>query len=222
MSLERWTSVDEYYAKLLMPPDAVLNAALERSNAAELPAINVAANQGKMLMIFAQMQKAHRILEIGTLGGYSTIWLARALPAGGRLITLEYEQKHADVARENIKHAGLSDKVEVRVGSAHDTLPALVKEGVQPFDLVFIDADKPGYPEYFKWSMKLSRPGTIIIADNVVRDGEVVNPNSEDERVRGIRAFNEVITKEKRFNATAIQTVGAKGYDGFIIGTVTE
>lgn len=222
MSLERWTSVDEYYAKLLMPPDAVLNAALERSNAAELPAINVTANQGKMLMIFAQMQKAHRILEIGTLGGYSTIWLARALPAGGRLITLEYEQKHADVARENIKHAGLSDKVEVRVGSAHDTLPVLVKEGVQPFDLVFIDADKPGYPEYFKWSMKLSRPGTIIIADNVVRDGEVVNPNSEDERVRGIRAFNEVITKEKRFNATAIQTVGAKGYDGFIIGTVTE
>ncbi|HIN65033.1 MAG TPA: O-methyltransferase, partial [Candidatus Obscuribacterales bacterium] len=182
MSLERWTSVDEYYAKLLMPPDAVLNAALERSNAAELPAINVTANQGKMLMIFAQMQKAHRILEIGTLGGYSTIWLARALPAGGRLITLEYEQKHADVARENIKHAGLSDKVEVRVGSAHDTLPVLVKEGVQPFDLVFIDADKPGYPEYFKWSMKLSRPGTIIIADNVVRDGEVVNPNSEDER----------------------------------------
>lgn len=220
MSLERWAAVDDYYAKLLMPPDSVLEFALEKSNAAELPAINVAANQGKMLMILAQLQKAERILEIGTLGGYSTIWLARALPAGGKLITLEYEQKHADVARENIKHAGLSDKVEVRVGSAIDTLPALVKEGAPPFDLIFIDADKPGYPEYFKWSMKLSRPGTVIIADNVVRDGEVINANSEDERVQGIRAFNEVVTKEKRFCATTIQTVGPKGYDGFIIGIV--
>ncbi len=220
MSLERWTAVDEYYAKLLMPPDAVLESALEKSHAAELPAINVAANQGKMLMFFAQMQKAERILEIGTLGGYSTIWLARALPAGGKLITLEYEQKHADVAGENIKHAGLADKVEIRVGCAIDTLPVLAKEGAGPFDLIFIDADKPGYPEYFKWSMKLSRPGTVIIADNVVRDGEVTNPNSEDERVRGIRAFNEVVTEEKRFCATAIQTVGTKGYDGFIIGIV--
>ena len=222
MSLDRWTTVDNYYSNLLMPPDAVLESALQRSNEAELPAINVAANQGKMLMLFAQMQKAVRVLEIGTLGGYSTIWLARALPAHGKLITLEYEQKHADVASANIKHAGFADKVEIRVGSAIDTLPALVKEGCAPFDLIFIDADKPGYPEYFKWSMKLSRPGTVIIADNVVRDGEVVNPDSEDERVQGIRKFNEVVTSEKRFSATAIQTVGAKGYDGFIIGVVTD
>ncbi|MBA3858917.1 MAG: methyltransferase [Cyanobacteria bacterium PR.3.49] len=222
MTLARWTAVDEYYGKLLMPPDAQLESALEKSNAAELPAINVAANQGKMLMLLAQMQKAERILEIGTLGGYSTIWLARALPAHGKLITLEYEQKHADVAGENIKNAGLSGKVEIRVGSASDTLPALVGEKCPPFDLIFIDADKPGYADYFKWAMKLARAGTVIIADNVVRDGEVVNPNSQDERVQGIRNFNEVVTAEKRFCATAIQTVGSKGYDGFIIGMVTE
>lgn len=222
MNLERWAEVDDYYGKLLMPPDMVLESALQKSNEAELPAINVAANQGKMLMLLAQMQKAERILEIGTLGGYSTIWLARGLPSGGKLITLEYEQKHADVALENIKHAGLSEKVEIRVGPANDTLPSLVKEGIQPFDLIFIDADKPGYAEYFKWSMKLSRTGTVIIADNVVREGEVVNSNSEDEKVQGIRKFNDVVTNEKRFNSTAIQTVGAKGYDGFLIGIVTD
>lgn len=221
MSIERWAAVDEYYSKLLMPPDTVLQHALDRSNEAELPAINVAANQGKMLMILAQMQRAERILEIGTLGGYSTIWLARALPSGGKLITLEYEQKHANVAAGNIKHAGLADKVEIRVGSAADTLPSLVEEGVPAFDLIFIDADKPGYPEYFEWAMKLSRTGTVIIADNVVRDGEVINKQSEDERVTGIRAFNQVVTQEKRFNATVIQTVGSKGYDGFMIGIVT-
>jgi len=175
-----------------------------------------------MLMILAQMQKAERILEVGTLGGYSTIWLARALPAGGKLITLEFVQKHADVARENVKQAGFTDKVEIRVGSAIDTLPALVKEGCAPFDFIFIDADKPGYAEYFKWCIKLSRPGTVIIADNVVREGEVINANSEDEKVQGIRKFNEVVTSEKRFNATTIQTVGSKGYDGFMIGTVCE
>ncbi|MCC6981366.1 MAG: O-methyltransferase [Candidatus Melainabacteria bacterium] len=222
MSLERWTAVDEYYGKLLMPPDPQLESALKKSLAAELPAINVAANQGKMLMLLAKMQKAERILEIGTLGGYSTIWLARALPKGGKLITLEYEQKHADVAQENIKNAGLSDKIEVRVGSASDTLPELVNEKCPPFDLIFIDADKPGYSEYFKWAMQLSKVGTTIIADNVVRDGEVINPTSEDERVQGIRKFNEVVTAEKRFCATAIQTVGAKGYDGFMIGMVTD
>lgn len=222
MTLERWTAVDEYYGKLLMPPDAQLDSALEKSTAAELPAINVAANQGKMLMLLAKMQKAQRILEIGTLGGYSTIWLARALPPHGKLITLEYEQKHADVANDNIKNAGLADKVEIRVGSASNTLPALVSERCPAFDLIFIDADKPGYPDYFKWSMKLSKVGTVIIADNVVRDGEVINPLSEDERVQGIRKFNEVLTAEKRFCATAVQTVGSKGYDGFIIGMVTE
>ncbi len=222
MSHERWIAVDDYYSKLLMPPDAMLDAALQKSNEAELPAISVAANQGKMLMLLAQMQKAERILEVGTLGGYSTIWLARALPAGGKLITLEYEQKHADIAAGNIKHAGLAEKVEIRVGSAIDTLPALVKEGCPPFDLIFIDADKPGYTEYFQWCMKLSRKGTVIIADNIVREGEVVNSNSEDEKVQGIRKFNEAVTGEKRFCATAIQTVGSKGYDGFMIGIVTE
>jgi predicted O-methyltransferase YrrM len=222
MSLERWTAVDDYYGKLLMPPDTVLESALQKSDEAELPAISVSSNQGKMLMILAQMQKAERILEIGTLGGYSTIWLARALPSGGKLITLEYEQKHADVASENIKQAGLADRVEIRVGSAIDTLPALAKEGGAPFDFIFIDADKPGYPEYFKWCMKLSRTGTVIIADNVVREGEVVNPDSEDEKVQGIRKFNEVVSSEKRFCATTIQTVGSKGYDGFMIGTVCE
>lgn len=220
MNLERWSAVDDYYGKLLLAPDKALESTLEKSNEAALPAINVAANQGKMLMLLAKMQKSMRILEIGTLGGYSTIWLARALPQGGKLITLEYEQKHADVARENIEDAGLAEKVEIIVGAASETLATLVNDGCAPFDFIFIDADKPGYADYFMWSMKLSKSGTVIVADNVVRDGEVINRDCEEERVLGIREFNQVVAKEERFCATAVQTVGAKGYDGFIIGMV--
>jgi predicted O-methyltransferase YrrM len=171
-------------------------------------------------MLLAQIQGARNILEIGTLGAYSTIWLARALPADGHLITLEYDPKHAEVARANIARAGLANLVELRLGSALETLPRLVAEGAGPFDLIFIDADKPGYPDYFKWALKLSRRGSVIVADNVVRDGEVIDPASDDPRVQGMRRFNELLAAEPRVSATEIQTVGSKGYDGFALAVV--
>ena len=214
---EQWTAVDQYYSKLLMEPDAALDAALADSKAANLPGINVAPNQGKFLHLLAKMHASKRILEIGTLGGYSTIWLARALPAGGKLITLEYEPRHADVAWKNIARAGLSDVVEIRVGRAIDSLPKLV--GESPFDLAFIDADKVSTADYFDWSLKLTKPGSVIIVDNVVRKGAVVDPKGDDA-VQGIRRFNELLSKEKRVEATAIQTVGTKGYDGFVVARV--
>jgi predicted O-methyltransferase YrrM len=170
--------------------------------------------------LFARMLNARNILEIGTLGGYSTIWMARGLAEGGRLITLEYEPRHAEVAMANLVRAGLSDRVEIRVGRAGDTLPKLVEEGRGPFDLVFIDADKQGYTEYLEWSMKLSRQGTVIVADNVVRNGAIIDPASSDEMVQGIRRFNRALAAEKRLSATEIQTVGSKGYDGLAIATV--
>src|SRR5262245_26019080 len=219
MSREQWTEVDRYITDLFLPPDSALDAALAASNAAGLPAINVAPNQGKVLNLLARTQGAHKILEIGTLGGYSTIWLARALPAAGRLITLEADPKHAEVARANIARAGLAGTVEIRLGNALDTLPQLTNEA--PFDLIFIDADKSGYSDYLTWSLKLSRPGTLIVADNVVRNGAVADPASADAKVQGVRRFNQLLAAEPRVSATVIQTVGSKGYDGLAIALVT-
>ncbi len=220
MTQERWTEVERYFTDLLVTPDPALSAALDASNAAGLPAISVAPNEGKLLQMLARMQNAHSILEIGTLGGYSTVWLARGLAPGGRLVTLEAEAKHAEVARANIARAGLADVVEVRLGPALETLPQLAADGRMPFDLIFIDADKESYAEYFDWALKLSRVGTVIIADNVVRDGAVADAASDDSRVQGVRRFNARLAREPRVSATAIQTVGSKGYDGFALALV--
>ncbi len=221
MPQEKWTSVDQYISGLLVPSDPALDAALESSTAAGLPAINVAPNQGKLLYLLARLQGARSILEVGTLGGYSTIWLARALPPDGKLVTLEADPKHADVARANIARAGLAALVDLRVGRALDTLPQIAREGLGPFDLFFIDADKANIPEYFKWALELSRPGSVIIVDNVVRGGAVLDAASVDPNVKGVRRFNELVAAERRVSATAIQTVGSKGYDGFAIALVT-
>jgi len=198
----------------------VLEAALRDSDAAGLPSIHVSPSQGKLLQLLAQGMNARRILEIGTLAGYSTICLARALPPEGRLISLEYEQRHAAVARANIARAGLARIAEVRVGPALEQLPRLRAEGQDPFDLIFIDADKQGYPDYFAWALRLARRGTLIIADNVVRNGEVINANSSNAGVPGVRRFIELVASEPRVSATVVQTVGSKGYDGFLIARV--
>ncbi len=215
MSQDLWTAVDDYFATELMPADPVLDAALEASTAGGLPAIAVAPNQGKLLNLVARVHGARRILEIGTLGGYSTIWLGRALPEDGRLLSLEYAEKHAVVARANIERAGLADKVEVRVGAALDTLDALIAAGEEPYDLVFIDADKPNNPNYFKRALSLTRKGSVIICDNVVRQGKVADPNSTDANVIGSRQFAEAVAAEPRVEGTVVQTVGSKGHDGF-------
>lgn len=222
MSESGWSDVDRYFAEHFIPADTVLEAALNAGANAGLPAQDVSPSQGKMLWLLARMQGARRILEIGTLAGYSTIWLARALPTDGRLITLEANAKHAEVALGNLANAGLADHVSVRVGPALETLPKLVAEGQGPFDLIFIDADKQNNTEYFQWSLQLSRPGTLIIADNVVRDGAVVDETSTDPSVIGVRRFVEAVANEPRVSATAIQTVGSKGYDGFALLLVTE
>lgn len=216
-----WSAVDQYFADLLIEPDPALAAALAASAEAGLPAINVSPNQGKLLHLLARAIGARRILEIGTLGGYSTIWLARALPADGRLLTLEADPRHAEIARGNIARAGLAGVVEVRVGKALETLPRLLDAGEGPFDLTFIDADKPSTTDYFDWALRLSRPGSLIIVDNVVRGGEVADPASESESVRAIRRFLDRLAAEPRVTATAVQTVGAKGYDGLAIALVT-
>ena len=221
MAQDQWTAVDHYITALFVPPDPALDAALQSSVEAGLPAISVAPNQGKLLQILALASGARSILEIGTLGGYSTIWLARALPAGGRLITLEADPRHAEVARANLARAGLADVVEVRLGRALDTLPQLAAEGHGPFDLVFIDADKPSTPAYFEWALKLTRRGSLIITDNVVREGAVIDAASDDAGVQGIRRFNAALAAEPRVTATVIQTVGSKGYDGLAIALVT-
>jgi predicted O-methyltransferase YrrM len=221
MTQERWTAVDRYITDFLVPHDAALEGALEASAAAGLPAIQVSAAQGKLLHLLARIGGARSILEIGTLGGYSTIWLARALPAGGRLITLESEATHAAVARANIARAGLDGVVDVRLGRALETLPQLLSEGRGPFDLVFIDADKPSNAEYFGWALRLSRPGSVIIIDNVVRGGGIVDAGNQDANVQGVRRLHELLATETRVSATAIQTVGSKGYDGFAIALVT-
>lgn len=221
MSQDQWSAVDRYITDVMVASDSVLDGALQAATDAGLPAINVAPNQGKLLMILAQSMGVRSILEIGTLGGYSTIWLARALPAGGKIITLELDPKHAEVARANFVRAGLDQVIEVRVGSALESLPQLAAEEQGPFDLVFIDADKAGTAAYFDWALKLTRKGSMIIVDNVVRNGGVIDANSTDESVQGIRRFNEVLAAEPRVSATAIQTVGSKGYDGLCVALVT-
>lgn len=217
MSQDLWNDVDHFIADTLLGADPVQDATLADSEAAGLRAINVAPPQGKFLMLLAQMIGATRILEVGTLGGYSAIWMARALPAGGKLVSLEYEPRTAEVARRNVERAGLSDKVEIKVGAAIDTLPTL--QG--PFDLVFIDADKANYPAYFEWAMKLSRPGTVIVGDNAVRGGRILKPGDNADDL-GIRRFYDLVAAEPRVTATAIQTVGLKGWDGFCLARVEE
>ena len=221
MAENNWAEVDRFIADLFVGPDPALDAAMKASEAAGLPSIEVSPNQGKLLMLLARSIGARRILEIGTLGGYSTTWLARALPAEGRLITLEADGKHAEVARKNIDAAGFGAIVDIRVGPALDSLPGIEAEKAGPFDVVFIDADKPNNPAYFAWALKLTRPGSLIIADNVVRYGALTDSASQDPSVRGVRNFMEVIAAEKRVSATAIQTVGVKGHDGFAIALVT-
>jgi predicted O-methyltransferase YrrM len=215
-----WTAVDDYFADALIAPDEALEAAVKSNRQADLPAIDVTPLQGKFLELLVRAIGAKRVLEIGTLGGYSTLWLARALPAHGVVVTLEIEARHAAVAQKNIEKAGLAERVDLRVGPASKTLASMTAEHVAPFDLIFIDADKAGYPEYLKWSLKLSRPGTLIVADNVVRDGKVVDPNSPDPNIQGVRRFTELIAAETRLSTTVLQTVGSKGYDGFAIAVV--
>ena len=222
MTQELWTKVDDYINETLLPPDATLENALRKSSQADLPQIQVSPSQGKLLHVLARTIGARRILEIGTLGGYSTIWLARALPADGKLITLEASPKHADVARENIAAAGLAGKVELRLGAALDTLPKLVAEKQGPFDFIFIDADKKSMPEYFDWALKLSRKGSLIFSDNVVRNGGITDATSSDPDIQGVRRFYEALHSEPRVCVTAIQTVGSKGYDGYSLALVTS
>jgi caffeoyl-CoA O-methyltransferase len=211
-------AVDHYIENLLGLQDDVMQSADQALRDAGLPPISVSPAQGKLLYLLARVTGARRILELGTLGGFSTIWMARALPADGRLITMEIDAVHAEVARQNIQRAGLADRVDVLIGKALDLLPTLVNE--KPFDLIFIDADKPPYTEYFEWAVRLSRPGTLIIVDNVVREGEVLSENSSDDRVTGVRRFNESLGRNEAVTATIIQTVGVKGHDGFAIAVV--
>jgi predicted O-methyltransferase YrrM len=222
MAAELWSAVDTYLAEQIVGRDAALDRALEANAEAGLPAIDVSALQGKLLQLLVQLQGAHSVLEIGTLGGYSTIWLARGLPDDGRLISLELDPHHADVARANIERAGLGRLVELRVGPAADSLRELLAAGAGPFDLVFIDADKHATPEYFAWALELTRAGSLIITDNVIRGGSVLDGESEDPNVQGMRRFLEQLAREPRVSGTVIQTVGAKGYDGFAIARVTD
>jgi len=217
MADEIWNDVDDFVSARFVQADSALDAALAASKAAGLPEINVAPNQGKLLMLLAQAMGARRILEVGTLGGYSTIWLARGLAPGGSLVTLEANPDYAKVAEANLARAGVADRVEIRVGRALDTLPQLAADGAGPFDLVFIDADKPPTAEYFQWALKLSRSGGVIIVDNVVREGAILDADSEDRMVQGIRRFFDAVAAEPRVDATVIQTVGGKGHDGMAI-----
>lgn len=217
---ERWDAVDDYIAKLFVGDDPALDDALAASRDAGLPPINVAPNQGKLLHLLVRALDARSVLEVGTLAGYSTIWMARALPKGGRVVTLEIEPRHAEVARQNLERAGVADAVTIRVGRAVDTLAALEAEGAGPFDFVFIDADKQSNPDYFEWALRLTRAGSLIVVDNVVRDGTVVDSASEDPAILGTRRLNERMAAEPRVSVTEVQTVGVKGYDGFALGLV--
>jgi predicted O-methyltransferase YrrM len=216
-----YDAVDRFIADHFVEDDAALTAALEESAKAGLPSIQVAPHQGKLLMLLAQAIGARRILEVGTLGGYSAIWLARALPADGRLVTLEADPAFAEVALANLGRAGVADKVEIRVGRAQDTMPALIEEGAEPFDLIFIDADKPSTPDYFLWAVKLARRGALIVVDNVVREGRVVDAASNSPHIQGLRRFYALAATDPRVSGTAIQTVGSKGHDGLAILLVT-
>ena len=217
-----WAEVDRYITGTIPHNDAAQEAAIAANHAAGLPAIDVSAPQGKMLHVLALALGAKRVLEIGTLGGYSTIWLARALPADGRVVTLEFAAKHAEVARKNLDAAGVGAKVEIRVGAAAESLTKLEAEGAAPFDLIFIDADKGNNPIYVQWALKLARKGTVIIVDNVIRDGAVLEAESTDTNIVGTRRMFDLVGKEPRLTATAIQTVGGKGYDGFVLAVVTS
>lgn len=221
MSETTWSRVDDYIEERLLGDDPVQAETLSVNRTDGLRPIDVSPAQGKFLHLIARMVSAKRILEVGTLGGYSTIWLARALPADGQLVTLEYDPKHAATARKNITRAGFADRVEVRLGAAAETLPVLAAEGTGPFDLIFIDADKPNNPTYLDWAVKLSRPGTVIILDNVVRDGAVADKTSSDANVLGSRAAFDFFAAHPRLHTTALQTVGSKGYDGFALAIVS-
>ncbi len=220
MDQDLWNSVDQYITDTLVHPDQALNEAVKANATGGLPAIDVAPNQGKLLYLLARIQGATRILEVGTLGGYSTIWMARALPPSGKLVTLELDPKHAAVAAANIERAGLSSLVDLRIGPALESLARLHADQPTPFDLIFLDADKPNNPAYLEWAIKLSRKGTIIIGDNVIRDGEILDPKSDNPSVSGTRTFLERLGSHPRLEATALQTVGSKGYDGFAIAIV--
>jgi predicted O-methyltransferase YrrM len=219
---DRWTAVDSYIDATLIGPDGDLDAVLEASTAAGLPAIAVSPSQGKLLFLLAKAIGARRILELGTLAGFSGIWLARALPPDGRLVTVEVDPAHASVARRSFEGAGVSKAVDLRIGAALDVLPRIAAEKSGPFDFVFIDADKGNYARYLDWAVRLSRPGSLIIVDNVVRDGEIIDAGSEDALVRGVRQFMAALENDPRVTATAIQTVGVKGYDGFAVILVNE
>ena len=217
-----WAEVDDWFGNLLAPSDRHLDAALRANAQQDLPQIDVSRLQGKFLDFLIRVSGARRVLEIGTLGGYSTLWMARALPEGGRIVTLELSPHHARVARGNLDNAGVLERVELRVAPAVESLTALVAEAVKPFDLIFIDADKQSYPEYLEWSLKLARVGTVIVADNVVRGGRVIEPGSDDANVLGVRRFAELVAQEPRLSATVLQTVGTKGYDGFALAVVLK
>jgi predicted O-methyltransferase YrrM len=216
-----WSQVDEYLDQRLVPRDAALEEALSTSAAAGLPAISVTPTQGKLLHLLARIIGAQRILELGTLGGYSTIWMGRALPEDGELFSLEIDPSHAAIARHNVDRAGLSDRVSVVLGPATDTMAKLIADGVEPFDLIFIDADKARIDEYFQLSLSLSKIGTVIVVDNVIRDGKVIDASTEDASVRGVRRLIDLLSRESRVSTTGVQTVGSKGYDGFILALVT-
>jgi predicted O-methyltransferase YrrM len=217
-----WKQVDNYFADALVPSDAALEAALQANREADLPAIDVTPLQGRFLELLVRATRAKRVLEIGTLGGYSTLWLARALPPDGLVVTLELEERHAQIARKNLANAGLAGRVNIHVAPALETLSALVREKAESFDFIFIDADKAGYPDYLESSLKLSHPGTLIIADNLVRDGKVINSDDPDANIQGVRRFTDLVRAEPRLSATVLQTVGGKGYDGFALAVVLQ
>ena len=221
-SEQLWTEVDDYVNRTVVRPDAALQEALDATAAAGMPPIAVSAAQGKLLALLARMVGARKILEIGTLGGYSTIWMARELPPDGALVSLEVDPRHADVARKNIAVAGLEQVAGIRVGAALETLPRLKEEGAGPFDLSFIDADKVNIPSYFDWCIKLSRPGAVIVVDNVIRNGAVIDSKTDDPAVGGVRRLNELLSSDRRVSASTIQTVGSKGYDGFTVAVVAD
>ena len=217
---DTWSEVDRYFSEALIKPSRALDSAIRANHKAGLPAIDVTPLQGRFLEVLIRATGARRVLEIGTLGGYSTIWLARAIPDNGLVVTLEVEPKHASIAQKNIERAGLSRRVDLRIGAAAETLAALVAASADPFDFIFIDADKAGYPDYLKWSLKLSRPGTLIVADNVVRDGKVTDAKNSDPNIKGVRRFTKLMAAEPRLSATVLQTVAGKGYDGFAMAVV--
>lgn len=222
METEIFEKVDAYISELLAPEDKVLTDTLESLQKEGLPEISVTANQGKFLQVMAILCNATKILELGTLGGYSTIWLARALPEGGKMISIEFDKHHAEVARKNIDHAGLSQKVDIRVGKALDILPEIIAAKEGPFDMIFIDADKEPYDKYFELALSLSRPGTLIICDNVIREGKVLDKQSSDEKVQGVQRLNKMLSSNKKVTATIVQNVGIKEHDGMAIAVVNR